>query len=126
MATKKRYIPKNIKAGWKASEVIEKFKAEGKPLDNLVVQITSYDHSRDVYGNGTSHYTCSINLNDYCNLIIVESGARREPVGYSGQNEAAIWALSMLGYQVDLSSAGSYDYHGTAFYPITFKCVNND
>ena len=39
-------------------------------------------------------------------------------MSYSGQNEAALYALDKLGFKVDTSKAGGYDYQGAAVYPL--------
>ena len=124
MAKKKEYLPKRIREGVTADQLRERVKTELKGKRNLTfeMQVNSFDHGRDVNGNGTAHFCCTLYAFQKGNIIksfhIVESGARREQVGYSGQNEAALYALDKLGFKVDLSKAGSYDYQTCADYPL--------
>lgn len=119
---KSAYIPKNIRQGMKIETLREVLK--NYPEGKVSVHVETFDHGRDVCGNGTAHYTVYAVItypNGEMNYPanIVSSGAKREQVGYSGRNEAALYALRMLGYDLDLSLSGSYDYEGSAYYPIT-------
>ena len=117
------YIPKNIKAGLKiekAREILKNYPDNVKVL----MCVKSFANSRDMYGNGTAHYECSIVLEQtdgsrFYPCDVVQSGSKREQVGYGGTNEAALIALNKLGYELDLSKKTSYDYQGSAEYPIT-------
>lgn len=115
------YIPKNIRAGLKIEKARELLK--NYPKGDLFVSVCSRDHGRDVNGNGTAHYDCCLILKtadrEYIPADIVASGFKREQVGYSGANEAAVYALNQLGYELDLSKKTSYDYQGSVEYPIT-------
>lgn len=123
MKIKREYISANIRAGFTAKEAA-KIAAIRESLTDFKIEVNTLDHGRDVYGNGTAHYKCeligrsAINDRDYYFLTVVQSGKRREQVGYSGQNEAALYALEKLGFQVDTSKGGSYDYQGAAIYPL--------
>ena len=117
------YIPKNIKAGLKIEKAREILAAYPKDVKVLMC-VESFSNSHDMYGNGTAHYECSIIIEQTdgsrfypCN--VVQSGSKREQVGYGGANEAALIALNKLGYELDLSKKTSYDYQGSAEYPIT-------
>lgn len=118
------YIPKNIKAGLTAKDAANLIKTNGLkgPFE---ITVRSYDHGRDINGNGTAHYICQ--LRDLStNLLvatIVRSGVRREQVGYSGAHCGALYALDKLGYMVDESVISSYDYQGIAYYPVTFEGI---
>lgn len=126
MKTKRKYIPANIRAGINAKNaalIIKPFQFKG----SFSVSIKSFDHGRDVNGNGTAHYSCQLisasgehmtGANDGAIITLVESGKRREQVGYGCGNEAALVALVKLGYQVDTSKASSDDYRGVAVYPL--------
>lgn len=125
MKTKRAYLAANIRAGYTAQQAADWLAAKysGKELTSFRVDVDTFDHGRDVNGNGTAHYKVLLLCNDqdgreFCPLTVVESGARREQVGYSGQNEAALYALSKLGFEVDTCKAGAYDYHGGAVYPL--------
>ena len=118
-----KYIAKNIRAGLKINQAREILKNHMTDDAEIYISVTSFDHGRDVCGNGTAHYTCELFVKKsdgscYYPAKIVESGYRREQVGYSGANEAALNALRNLGYDLDLSKRSSYDYRGTAFYPL--------
>lgn len=122
---KKPYLAANIRAGYTAQQADDWLTVNYSPkdLNSFRVDVDTFNHGRDVNGNGTAHYRVQLLCKDqdgreYCALTIVESGARREQVGYSGQNEAALYALSKLGFEVDTSKAGSYDYQGDAVYPL--------
>lgn len=91
-------------------DVMTRYKLDKVPE----VSIDTFDHGRDLYGNGTAHYVCS--LDPYVRLC--ESGSRREQVGYSGANGAALYVLQKLGFNVDTSTKGSYDYEGMAHYRV--------
>lgn len=119
MPTKKReYVPANIRAGYTVAEAA-KIVANSQYKAPFSVTIASYDHGRDVNGNGTAHYSCLLNDSEGLSLLrIVKSGKRREQVGYRGANEAALYALEKLGYEVDTSKLTSYDHQGTAVYPL--------
>jgi len=116
------YIPKNIKAGLPYYEALEIFEREKAAGDEMLIRVDCYDHGRDMYGNGTAHYIAELYIGQggrHDRLAkIVESGSRREQVGYSGAHEAAIYALEKLGYKIDESKIRSYDYQGEAFYPL--------
>lgn len=125
MQKKREYIPVNIRAGYTAQEaakvIVDNYKVS--KITQYQVRVISSAHGRDVCGNGTAHYTVNLQAVDKSGTVhnvldIVESGKRREQVGYSGQNEAALYALSKLGFEVDTSKGGSYDYHGEATYPL--------
>jgi hypothetical protein len=124
MTTKKReYLAANIRAGYTASEAAEVVKHINSSF--WYVRVISLNHGRDVNGNGTAHYNCLLvegspnsEEGQHVHVSIVQSGKRREQVGYSGQNEAALYALSKLGFEVDTSRAGNYDYHDSAVYPL--------
>jgi hypothetical protein len=126
MTTKKReYLAANIRAGYTVQEAAKIITDNYKiaKVAGYQVCVISGSHGRDVNGNGTAHYIVHLDAIDKAGTVhnvlrIVESGKRREQVGYSGQNEAALYALSKLGFEVDTSKAGSYDYPGTAFYPL--------
>lgn len=123
MKTKREYIPANIRAGYTAQEAVSRKDCTEKGLHNFCVDVDTFDHGRDVYGNGIARYRVQLVCTDKAGrerylMTIVESGKRREQVGYGGQNEAALYALDKLGYQVDTSKGGSYDYQGTAVYPL--------
>ena len=117
------YIPKNIKAGLKiekAREILKNYPKDAKVL----MCIKSFSNGHDMYGNGTAHYDCSIVLeqadgSQFNPCDVVQSGAKREQVGYNGANEAALYACNKLGYDLDTSKKTSYDYQETAYYPIT-------
>ena len=117
------YIPKNIKAGLKiekAREILAAYPKDAKVL----MRIKSFSNSHDMFGNGTAHYECSIVLEQadgsrFEPCDVVQSGFKREQVGYGGTNEAALYACNKLGYDLDLSNKTSYDYQGTAYYPVT-------
>lgn len=115
MKTKKPYLAANIRAGVKIEQAREW--AKDKPAPFKVI-VTSHSHGRDVCGNGTAHYLCELVSAEGHTLAIVESGKRREQVGYSGMNEAALYALGKLGYELDTSKHSSYDYQGAAVYPL--------
>ena len=126
MNTKREYIPANIRAGFNVKDALRVYNdvyasEYGAPFQ---VCIDSFNHGRDVNGNGTAHYSCHIRATHKTNgreilfMRVVESGKRREQVGYSGKNEAALYALDKLGFEVDTSSKGSYDYQGEAYYPL--------
>lgn len=122
MSQKREYIPANIKAGYTVQEAAKVVASQSvMTAKSFSVRVISYDHGRDVNGNGTAHYICELTCSQrevgVC-FTIVESGKRREQVGYSGQNEAALYALSKLGFEVDTSKGGSHDYLGTAAYPL--------
>lgn len=122
MAKKREYIPANIRTGCTVQEAASVLREDSKAT-NYRVEITTFDHGRDINGNGTAHYKVQLlctgkDGHDHYLLTIVESGKRREQVGYSGQNEAALYALYKLGFEVDTSKAGSYDYQGSAVYPL--------
>lgn len=113
---KREYLPKNVKNGISIEAMREKMKGAGF-TGKVMVQVNTYGHGRDINGNGTAHYQVHL-LGFTRSALIVESGARREQVGYSGANEAALWALNKLGYQIDTCEVSSYDYQGTAYYPV--------
>lgn len=120
MKTQREYIPANIRAGYTVQEAAKMLNGE---LTNPRVQVRTYNHGRDVNGNGTAHYSvfiiCDVaGLNECTGFLLVSSGKRREQVGYSGRNDAALYALSKLGFEVDISKCGSYDYQGSAVYPL--------
>ncbi|UNY40417.1 hypothetical protein KLEP7_gp79 [Pseudaeromonas phage vB_PpeM_ KLEP7] len=118
------YIPKNIKVGMKIEKARELLQNYPKNM-NILMEVSSFSNSHDVYGNGTAHYECHIILghkDDKARLdvaCVVQSGAKREQVGYSGANEAALYALNKLGYEIDTSNKSSYDYKETVYYPVT-------
>lgn len=123
---KRRNWPKNVKAGRtieQAREYVSRY--SDKLPDGVVplITISCYNHGRDVNGNGTSHYVCTLvwpsRVIHGPVFDIVKSGYRREQVGYSGMHESAMYALSLLGFELDTSKAGSYDYQGKGTYPIT-------
>lgn len=122
--TKMTYIPKNIKAGLKIEKARELLQNYPKNM-NILMEVSSFSSSHDMYGNGTAHYECHIILehkDDKARLdvaCVVQSGSKREQVGYSGANEAALYALNKLGYELDLSKKTSYDYKETVYYPVT-------
>lgn len=109
-------LPKNVKAGIKIETLRERMR-DVKQTGPIAVEIVSYDHGRDVCGNGTAHYQAFLSGFDAV-VLIVESGKRREQVGYSGMHEGALWALRQLGYMLDTSNHTSYDYQANATYPI--------
>lgn len=121
---KKTYLAANIRAGYTAQQATDWLAVNYSPKDlTFRVEITTFNHGRDACGNGTAHYRAQLLCTDpdgqeFRALTIVESGARREQVGHSGQNEAALYALHKLGFEVDTSKAGSYDYQGGAVYPL--------
>lgn len=113
---------KNIRNGYTAQEAARLVVKAGL-VGPFLVDIRTYDHGRDVNGNGTAHYLCYLIAHTRAGketipLTIVESGKRRQQVGYSGQNESALYALKQLGYTVDVSKGGSYDYEGPKEYPL--------
>lgn len=118
MKAKKQYLAKNIREGWTIEQAIE-FCKDKNYSGSVSVDIDTFNHGCDVNGNGTAHYRVSLIIGNSCPLHIVQSGARREQVGYSGMNESALYALDKLGYKVDKSKHGSYDYQGCASYPLT-------
>lgn len=89
---------------------------------NYFATVDSYSHGRDINGNGTARYTCSlVKVHDDGTreqIKLLAQSKRRQQVGYSGCNEAALWALSKLGYDVDTSAAGNDDFRGFAEYPL--------
>lgn len=128
--SKVKYIATNIRNGIKASEAVEILMSgdfnsstfDAIRSEDFSVTVISYDHSRDMYGNGTAHYSVDFNAvkdgKERFLFTIVESGKRREQVGYSGKNEAALYALDKLGYTVDTSKHSSRDYEGSASYKL--------
>lgn len=117
------YIPKNIRAGLKIEKAKELLKNYPKDV-KILMEVKSFSNSHDMYGNGTAHYECSIVLKQsdgscFYPCDVVQSGSKREQVGYGGVNEAAVYALNKLGYELDLSKKTSYDYQGSVEYPIT-------
>lgn len=118
------YIPKNIKAGLTAKDAAKLIKTNSL-IGPFEVVVRSYDHGRDINGNGTAHYICQLHDLNTNNLVttIVQSGASREQVGYSGAHCGALYALDKLGYIVDESVISSYDYQGTAYYPVTMRGI---
>lgn len=125
MTKKRKYIAKNIREGWKASEMAARHNLIGKAAP-FKVRISTHSHGRDLYGNGTAHYICELVTACGATFDIVSSGYRSEQVGYGGMNEAALYALHELGYEVDTSKHGSYDYHGAAEYPLINFTVKQD
>lgn len=113
--SKREYIPKNVRNGVKAQDAAKLASLYRGPF---FANVRSFAHSRDINGNGTAHYTVMLETPDMGILVIVESGTRREQVGYSGQNEAALYALRQLGYELDLSKSTCYDWRGEAIYPL--------
>lgn len=119
-------MQKHIKNGLKIEDLRERLTALGVNLSeaSLTVEIVSYDHGRDMFGNGTAHFYADLEVTEIKKagssrvFRIVESGKRREQVGYSGQNEAALYALDKLGYKLDLGRPSSYDYQGSAIYKV--------
>lgn len=113
-------LPKNIQAGYTAQEATRNLCANG--LKNFRVDVDTFDHGRDTNGNGTAHYkvmlVCDNNGRENYLFTIVQSGKRREQVGYGAGNQAALYALEKLGFEVDTSKAGSYDYQGSVCYPL--------
>lgn len=126
MKTKKVYLPANIRAGYTAKEAanwLTENKAHLAPLRDFKVDVDTFSHGRDVCGNGTAHYKVQLSFTasdgrEYNAITIVESGGRREQVGYGRGNEAALVALYKLGFEVDTSSASSDDRLGCAVYPL--------
>lgn len=120
MTKKREYLAKNIRQGLKLKDALESFKAlnNGTLPESFTVEIDTFQHGHDVNGNGTAHYKVTIRASGWQSLKIVESGARREQVGYSGRNEAALYALDKLGYKLDLSKSSSYDYQNCVEYPL--------
>lgn len=122
MKKKRTYLAANIREGVKVERALEIVR-NSSPMTakHFAVRVNSFDHGRDVNGNGTAHYIVELTCNngEVCPCFnIVESGKRREQVGYGGYNQAAIYALEQLGYKVDLTGAGSYDYQGSKIYPL--------
>jgi hypothetical protein len=122
---KKPYLAANIRAGYTAQRAAAWLTVNYPPMDlnSFRVDVTTFNHGRDACGNGTAHYRAQLlctgpDGQEFRALTIVESGARREQVGYSGQNGAALYALSKLGFEVDTSKAGSYDYQDNAVYTL--------
>lgn len=111
-------LPKNIRTGYTVKDASD-FVNTRNYCAPFSVRVVSFSHGRDVCGNGTAHYRCQIQDGSGRGIIdVVESGKRREQVGYSGYNEAALYALEKLGFEVDTSKHGSYDCHGTVSYPL--------
>jgi len=123
MKKKREYLAANIRKGYTVKNAATMAKTLGA-VQPFAIKITSMSHGRDVNGNGTAHYSCHIVATHKTDgrkihfMRVVESGKRREQVGYSGKNEAALYALDKLGFKVDTSSKGSYDSHGEAYYPL--------
>lgn len=125
MKQKRTYLPANIRAGFTINDarlaLANTYHEYGAPFK---VCVCTFGHGRDVNGNGTAHYECHIvathktSGKEICFLRAVQSGKRREQVGYGAGNGAALYALEKLGYKLDLSKAGSYDSHGEACYPV--------
>lgn len=122
MKKKRTYLAANIRAGIKVEKALEIVR-NSSPVTatRFFVRVDTFNHSRDIYGNGTAHYSVELTCNngEVCPVFtIVKSGKRREQVGYGGYNQAAIYALERLGYKLDLSVTGSYDYQGVKIYPL--------
>lgn len=130
---KAQRLPKHVKAGrtiQKAREYVAKYSDGIASVEGAtpLIQINTHNHGRDVCGNGTARYTCTLVWPSRVVgpvFYIVESGSRREQVGYSGANEAALWALGLLGFKLDESQRTSYDYQGSASYPVLNWRENN-
>jgi hypothetical protein len=123
MKTKQTYLAANIRAGYTVTEAAALVSQTSQKDTRYYVSVTSFDHGRDVYGNGTAHYRCTLierqeSGRERVPCHIVESGKRREQVGYGSGNDAALYALAKLGYKIDESRLGSNDYRGTAEYPL--------
>lgn len=118
---KRQYLAANIRAGYTAQEASERA-INSCYMPPFNVEIDTYNHGRDGCGNGTAHYVCYLrDSNDREILRIVESGKRREQVGYSGQNEAALYALEKLGFEIDKNSITwerQRDWEKSATYPL--------
>lgn len=123
MKTKRTYLAANIRAGYTADHAARMAKVAGA-TGPFFVDVDTFQHGYDTNGNGTAHYRCTLmGINEKTGkecavLHIVESGKRREQVGYGRGNDAALYALEKLGYEVDTSKASSDDYRGCAVYPL--------
>lgn len=119
-------LPKNVRNGRTIQQCRDYVARYCDQLESIkgiapLVQVSSFNHGRDICGNGTAHYQCTLVWPLRCvgpTFDIVESGYKREQVGYSGRNEAALWALEKLGFVLDTSKPANYDYQGTAYYPV--------
>ena len=120
------YLAKNIREGYnidQVREILKSYSLEGK---KLYIEVRSFNHSRDSYGNSTAHYVANLVIESDSQYLhpctIVASGSRREQIGYdSKNNEAALCALEKLGYELERVGHGgprSYDS------PITYKIIN--
>lgn len=91
----------------------------------VYVEVYSYNFGHDINGNATAHYTATLVIETPDRFInvcrIVESGKRREQVGYDGDNhKSALVALDKLGYKLERFGArNSRGYPGSAYYRIT-------
>ena len=120
------YLPKNIKEGVSLEQSKQKLASYSLKGKKVWIEVRSFDHGRDSYGNSTAHYTAILFLEDetsYNNVChVVSSGKRREQIGYdSKNNEAALYALGKLGYELERVGHGgprSYDS------PIAYKITN--
>jgi hypothetical protein len=120
---KQTYLAANIRAGYTVTEAAALVSQTRQKDTRYYVSVTSFDHGRDVNGNGTAHYCCTLieqqeSGAERAPCRIVESGNRREQVGYGDGNDSALCALTKLGYKIDESRLRSDDYLGTAVYPL--------
>ena len=117
-----KYIPKNIKEGCSIDGVRECLTHYDLTNKKVWLYVVSYDHSRDMYGNGTAHYSASLIIESENELYgvcsVVSSGKRREQTGYGGYNEAALRALRLLGFEVERVSGGCGPYDSPEYYRI--------
>ena len=121
-------LPKNIREGKTVDQVIEYLADKDYPQGKFFAHVASFDHGLDTCGNRIAHYVVTLRLdcpNDqsFEILSIVESGHRREQIGYGGANQAAKYALQMLGFDIDYSNENSTDRMWVALYPIKNKLV---
>lgn len=119
-----KHIPKNIKNGVPFSEAREKLKRYSLNGSNgqVRVKVLTFNHGVDVNGNVIAHYRVMLIIENETLEInalgIVESGSRREQVGYSKENEAALYALEKLGYILKYVSGGKGAYDEPIYYKI--------
>jgi len=119
-------LPKNIREGKTLDQCKEMLRSYDLSGLKIFIDVNSFNHGRDICGNPTAHYTTSLYLEGescYTTVCtIVASGSRREQIGYDGgHNEAALYALDKLGFEVEkVGHGGSRVYDS----PITYKITN--
>lgn len=124
------YIPKNIREGADISYVRERLEDYRQELyeDSAYVYLAvrTFYCGRDVNGNGTAHYRVELCIYNpykiYTVCSVVSSGKRREQYGYGVDNEAALYALDKLGFEVERITDKSVDHRNT--FQIEYKITN--